>query len=142
MTVPRYGLVLMRLQVLVIYWQAVLRRLLSPDPYWSNGEFLSYFFLSHNARWPGRWVLEYEAVFTAATHAVQLAEFAIPLLLWVKKTRWWGMLLGFCLHAGVSLFAHGLGLFFLAMMMSYAAFLSTEDVDRLSRTMRRLRLAP
>ena len=136
--VSRHGLVLMRLQVVVIYWQAVLRRLLSPDPYWGDGEFLSYFMLSHHARWPGVWVLNSETFLACATHAIQFAEISIPVLLWVRKTRWWGALLGFGLHAGISIFARDLGLFFLAMMMTYLAFLRREDVEDLERHLRRL----
>jgi len=131
--VSGHGLILMRLQVLVIYWQAVLSRLGNPDPYWRNGEFMSYFLLSHHARWPGAWVHEYAGLLTGVTYAVQLAEVAIPVLLWVRKTRWWGALLGFALHAGISLFAHDLGLFLLSMMVTYVAFLRAEDVEGMRR---------
>lgn len=128
--VPRYGLVLMRLQLVVIYWQAVLARFAIEDPnYWVNGEFMSYFLLSHHARWPGTWVLEYSGLLTFATYAAQIAETTIPLLLCVRKTRWWGMLMGFLLHAGISVFARDLGLFFLTMMMTYPAFLRTGDIE-------------
>jgi hypothetical protein len=136
--VSGHGLVLMRLQVLVIYWQTVLRRFAMPDPnYWANGEFMSYFLLSHHSRWPGPWVLEYGGLLTFATYAAQAAEAAIPVLLWVKKTRWWGMLLGFSLHAGISVFARDLGLFFLAMMMTYPAFLRTGDIEAVQGRVKR-----
>jgi hypothetical protein len=134
--VPRYGLILMRLQVVVIYWQTVLARLASPDPYWKNGEFLSYFMLSHHARWPGQWVLEYGSVMVLGTYAIQMTESAIPLLLWKKKTRWWGALLGALLHAGIALFSLDLGLFCLSMLMTYLAFLRKEDVEGLERWMK------
>ena len=136
-TVPGYGLALMRIQVLVIYWQAVLARLVCPDPYWGNGEFMSYFLLSHHARWPGPWVLEYGSLLTFGTYAAQIAETTIPVLLLLKKTRWWGMLLGFFLHAGISVVARDLGLFFAAMMMTYLAFLRAEDIDRIAGWARR-----
>ena len=137
--VSGHGLVLMRLQVLVIYWQTVLRRLAMPDPnYWANGEFMSYFLLSHHARWPGPWVLEYGGLLTFATYAAQATEAAIPVLLWVKKTRWWGMLLGFSVHAGISVFARDLGLFFLAMMMTDPAFLRTGDIEAVHGRVKRL----
>ena len=129
--VSGHGLILMRLQVVVIYWQAVLARFLHPDPYWKNGEFLSYFMLSHHSRWPGRWVLEYGGLLACGTYAILLLETAVPVLLWRKKTRWWGMLLGAALHIGISLFAPDLGLFCLSMMMTYLAFLRSEDVVRL-----------
>ncbi len=131
--VSRHGLVLMRLQVLVIYWQAVIARILHPDPYWGNGEFLSYFMLSHHARWPGTWVLEYGSLMALGTYGIQISEAAIPVLLWVKKTRWWGVLLGTALHVGISVFAWDLELFCLAMMMTYFAFLRKEDVEGLER---------
>ena len=129
--VSAHGLVLMRLQVLVIYWHAELARLLSHDPYWKNGEFLSYFMLSHYARWPGRWVLQYEGLMILGTFGVQLAETAIPVLLWFRRTRWWGVLLGFALHAGISVAARGFVMFCLAMLMTYIAFLRKEDMDGL-----------
>lgn len=136
--VPAYGLVLMRLQVLVIYWQTVLARVALPDPnYWSNGEFMSYFLLSHHARWPGIWVLEYGSLLVLMTYAAQIAEVAIPVLLWVKKTRWWGILLGFSMHAGISVLARNLGLFFLTMTMTYLAFLRREDIERFGGWLRR-----
>jgi len=137
--VSRHGLVLMRLQVLVIYWQAVLARLLNPDPYWRNGEFLTYFMLSHQARWPGRWVLEYGSLLTLGTYAIQLAEVSIPVLLWVKRTRRWGALLGAALHVGISIFARDIELFCLAMMMSYLAFLRKEDLESVGRWVERLK---
>lgn len=135
--VSRHGLVLMRLQVFVIYWQAVLARLLHPEHYWVNGEFLTYFMLSHHARWPGRWILESGSLMAVGTYGILFAEIAIPVLLWVRKTRWWGFLLGTALHGGVAFFAHDLGLFCLAMMMTYLSFLRKEDVERLERFVQR-----
>ena len=135
--VPRYGLVLMRLQVVVIYWQAVLSRLVYPAPYWRNGEFLSYYMLSHHSRWPGGWVLEQGDMLTLATFGIQLSELAIPVLLWIRKTRWWGALLGAVLHAGIAVVTFDIFLFSLSMVMTYLCFLRKEDVERLERWMAR-----
>jgi hypothetical protein len=93
--------------------------------------------LSHHARWPGKWVLEFGDLLACGTHAIQLAEVAIPVLLWVRKTRWLGALFGFGLHAGICMFARGLELFFLSMLMIYLAFLRSEDIDHLERWTRR-----
>ncbi len=134
-----HGLVLMRLQVLVIYWHAVLARLISPDPYWRNGEFLSYFMLSVHARWPGRWVFEYGGLMALGTYAIQLAEVSVPVLLWAKKTRWWGALLGTALHGGIAVFGRGFSMFCVSMMMTYLAFLRQEDVENMERWMHRWR---
>lgn len=129
--VSSHGLVLMRLQVVVIYWQAVLARFRHPESYWTNGEFLSYFMLSHHSRWPGPWVLKYPDLMALGTYCVLLGEIAIPILLWVRKTRWWGILLGVTLHAGICVLADNLGLFCLSMLMTYLAFLRSEDVEKL-----------
>ncbi len=77
--VPRYGLTLMQAQLVAIYLQAVLARF--ADPYWTSGEFLSFFMLSSNARWPGLWVLNYGFVLKVSTYLVLLLELAIPVLL-------------------------------------------------------------
>ncbi len=129
--VAHYGLLLMRLQVAVVYWQTVLHRVLNADPYWLKGEFLSYFFQSHHSRFSGRWVLEHENLLHLLTYSVQLVEVAIPVLLWKRQTRGWGVLLGVLLHGGICVGARGLGLFFLTMLMSYTCFLDRTDMDRL-----------
>lgn len=136
--VAHYGLLLMRLQVLVVYWQTVLHRVVNADPYWLKGEFLSYFLLSHHARFGGLWILENENLLHLLTHGVQLVEVAIPVLLWKRRTRWWGALLGVLLHGGICVGARGLELFFLTMLMSYTCFLDRTDMDGLEGGLRRL----
>jgi hypothetical protein len=138
--VSAHGLVLMRLQVVVIYWQAVFTRIAKDDPnFWNSGEFMSYFLLSHHARWPGPWVLELGPLLALATHATQLVEVTIPVLLWVRKTRRWGALLGFCLHAGISLLTRSIEVFSLSMLMTYLAFLRAEDINELRDRLKRVR---
>lgn len=135
--VSRHGLVLMRLQVVVIYWHAVAARLLHPDPYWENGEFLSYFMLSHHMRWEGAWALQYGSALAVWTYLIQFGEAVLPVLLWAKKTRWWGALLGALLHVGIFVVARDLGMFCLAMLMGYTAFLRKEDVAAAEAWVRR-----
>jgi hypothetical protein len=140
--VPQYGLVLMRLQVLVVYWQTVLHRVLSQDPYWLKGEFLPYFLLSHQSRLPGLWVLEHQSLLALTTHLVQLTEVTIPVLLWIRKTRWWGFGLGLLLHGGICASATGLELFLLTMLMSYSCFADRSDLDTVERFLQNLRPPP
>jgi hypothetical protein len=133
--VPCYGLTLMRAQLVVIYLHAVLARW--DDPYWTSGDFLSFFLLSGNARWPGLWVLNYGFILKVATYLVLLLELAIPVLLLVRRWRWWGVAGGILLHAGISLTAYNLSLLFLSMMMLYPSFLQSEDMDWLERRIAR-----
>lgn len=128
---PCHGLTLMRLQVFVIYAQTVILKLASP--FWQNGEFMGYYLLSHMARWPSAAVLDHEGLLKLATWVALAVELAVPVLLWIRKTRWIGFALGFLLHAGISVVSHGLGLFFATMMMTYLCFLRREDMDVLAR---------
>lgn len=132
--VPCYGLTLMRMQVLVIYWQAVLARLESS--FWIKGEFMSYFLLSHNARWPGLWVVDYEFLLQVSTYLVLLVEILIPVLLMIRQWRWLGFIAGFLLHAGICVISLNLGMFFLTMMTYYLSFLRQEDIEWLERCFR------
>lgn len=129
--VPRYGLTLMQAQLVVIYVQAVLARF--ADPYWTSGEFLSFFMLSSNARWPGLWVLNYSLLLKISTYLVLLLELAIPVLLMIRRWRWYGFAAGIMLHGGISLTADNLELFFLSMLALYPSFLLPQDMDWLER---------
>ena len=129
--VPCYGLTLMRMQLTVIYLHAVLARL--DNEYWLSGEFMSFFLLSHNARWPGLWVLNYGLALKAVTFLVLLVELALPLLLMVRRWRWYGFGAGILLHAGISIMSCNLMLFFLSMVVLYLSFLQPEDMDWLER---------
>lgn len=129
--VPRHGITLMRLQVLVLYLQTVWLKLYSP--YWINGEFMSYYLLSHNARWPGLWVVDWESLLALVTWTALLVEAAIPLLLLIRRTRFVGIALGLMLHGGICILSRNLELFFLTMAMSYLPFLRSEDVQAPAR---------
>ncbi|MFC5455411.1 HTTM domain-containing protein [Prosthecobacter fluviatilis] len=134
---PCYGLTLMRVQLAVIYLQAVLARL--DNEYWMGGDFMSFFLLSHNARWPGLWVLNFGFLLKVVTYLVLLVELAIPFLLMVRRWRWYGFATGILLHAGISLMSYNLMLFFLAMLTLYLSFLQKEDMDWLERKLGRRR---
>ena len=141
-TVPRrvasYGLVLMRLQVLAIYFQTVASKLTNADPYWRNGEFLSYFLMSHFARWPATWAAEHTRLLQMGTYLALVAELAIPILLYVRRTRFYGALLGLLLHGSICVVGRNFEPFLLTMIMTYLAFLTTSDVGFLQRWTLRL----
>ena len=124
---PRYGLVLLQVQVAVIYWQAVLER--TGDRFWRNGDFLSYYLLSHHSRFAGPWVLEWEGLLRTATYLTNLAEIAIPILLWIRVTRKFGVATGAVLHLGIAAASLNIGLFSIAMLMAYVPFLGGLPAD-------------
>ncbi|MDZ4287477.1 MAG: HTTM domain-containing protein [Prosthecobacter sp.] len=131
--VARYGLVLMRLQVVVIYFQTVVSKVTNINPYWRNGEFLPYFLLSHFARWPGAWAAEHADILRLGTYLALAIEAAIPILLFVRRTRYWGALLGLLFHGLICLVSRNIEPFLIVMLMSYLAFLTGRDVDRVQK---------
>jgi len=129
--VARYGLVLMQLQVMTVYFQTVVAKLVNPNPYWRNGELIPYFLLSHFARWPDAWVAKQASLLLPLTYLALLIEVAIPVMLFVKRTRFWGALLGLLFHGFICVISHNIGPFTLVMGMTYLAFLTGSDVQRL-----------
>jgi hypothetical protein len=117
---PRYGVYLLRVQVFLIYWVAVVTRL--PDPYWRNGDFFGYYLLSDFCWFGGPWILEAGWLTKSATWGTQLAEFLIPPLLAWRRTWVAGFALGTLLHLTIAITTPHLTTFSLSMVMIYLAF--------------------
>ncbi len=122
---PRYGLVLLQVQVAVIYWQAVLARW--GDPFWRDGEFLTYFMLSHHGRFEGGWAVEWHDTLEMLTHLTILVELALPILLWLPRMRVLGIGLGVVFHLGIAAVSVNIAMFSLTMIMSYVAFVGGKS---------------
>ncbi len=127
--VPIYGLTLMRLQMAVVYLQTALLKF--ADEYWQSGEFMAYFLLSSHARWPHPNVADMSEGLGWATHLAHLTEVAIPILLFIPRTRFWGVVVGFGFHLAIAILGHGLTMFSVVMWMTYVAFLDAPTMNRL-----------
>lgn len=132
----RHGLVLTQIQLAVVYWQTVWLKV--PDAYWRSGEFFSYFMMSIYARFPSAAWARWEVVSAVLSHATLAVEMAIPLLLWRRRTRLWGIVAGIGLHVSIFAVSHIL-LFSLAVLVPYVAFLDGEDLDRWGSRLRKRR---
>lgn len=135
---PAYGLRILQWQLMLIYWVTIWLK--APDKYWREGEVISHFGVSMFARSPdpafadiGVW----DPIFTWGT---LLIELSLPLLLWKRNTRWFALALGLCFHGGIAVVGR-LGLFSLAMVPMYLAFLEREDFEGFGSVVRRLREA-
>lgn len=135
-SVPRYGLLLMQWQLAVLYWQTVWLKV--ADVSWRNGEFFSYFMLSIYSRFQGIEWADRLVLSSILTYATLVIELAIPLLLWCRKTRWLGFLLGFGLHLSILVVAK-VWLFSLTVLVPYLAFLERADLDRWQTRLREWR---
>jgi hypothetical protein len=126
--VPRYGLRLLQWQLAVVY--AVTVWLKVPDPYWRNGELMSYFMMSIFSRVATPSWAEWGRASALLTWGTLLLESAIPFLLFSTRGRRLGIACGIALHGGIAL-ASTIGMFSLCMTPYYAAFLEAADFDAL-----------
>jgi len=122
---PCYGVYLLRVQVFLIYWVAVVTRL--PDPYWRNGDFFGYYMLSDFCWFGGPWILEAGWLTKTATWGTQVVELLIPLLLAFRRTWVSGFVLGTLLHLTIAITTPYLVPFSLSMVMIYLAFVRFES---------------
>ncbi|MCB0996523.1 MAG: HTTM domain-containing protein [Acidimicrobiales bacterium] len=65
-------------------------------------------------------------------------ELALPFLLWTKRTRWAGIILGIGMHAGFD-YTMRLGFFLWAMTMGYLSFVRPDETARPLRRLAALR---
>ena len=135
-SVPRYGLRILQWQLMLVYWCTVWLK--APDPYWRQGNVMSYFWMSNFARFPTPAAANLGAVDAVLTWGTLAIEAAVPVLLWQRRTRALGFFLGFCLHFGIAISAK-LALFSVSMLPLYMAFLEKGDFDRLANGWARLR---
>jgi hypothetical protein len=124
--VPRYGLRLIQWQLAIVYAVTVWLKL--PDPYWRNGEFMSYFMMSIFSRVPSPVWAEWGRASALSSWASLLFETTIPVLLFTTRGRRLGIWCGILLHGGIAV-ASTIGMFSLCMIPLYAAFLRAEDFD-------------
>ncbi len=137
--VSRYGLRLLQWQLMLVYLCTVWLK--APDRYWRNGEVASYFGMSLFSRFPNAAFAELGALDGLLTYGTLLIETTVPALLWVRRSRWLGMLLGLSMHLGIALVGK-LGLFSLSMLPLYLAFLEDGDLTRARCALLRRRPQP
>jgi hypothetical protein len=120
----RYGLRMLQWQLMLIYVCTVWLK--APDEFWRRGEAITYFMMSMFARFPNPAFSHHAVLGGVLTYSTLLIEASLPFLLWNRRTRMLGVVLGAGLHLGIGLSAR-LALFTLAMVPLYAAFFETQD---------------
>ena len=124
--VPRYGLRLIQWQLAIVYAVTVWLKL--PDPYWRNGEFMTYFMMSIFSRTPSAVWVDWGRAMALASWGSLLLETTIPILLFTPRARRLGIWGGILLHGGIAI-ASTIGMFSLCMVPLFAAFLTAEDFE-------------
>ena len=135
-TSPRYALRCLQVQLAILYVCTVWLK--APDSYWRNGELMAYFMMSMYSRLPlAEWAF-WGRTSVLLTWGSLLTEALIPLVLFNRRFRRWGFLLGFLLHGGIAI-TSTIGMFSLSMIPLYASFITGEDVDYLVKSFNWLR---
>ena len=125
---------LIQLQVSLIYLATAWSKLRGET--WSDGTAVSYSMrLGLERIPPPAAVLDSEVLMAWASHATLVAEFAIPILIWNRRTRPYALLAGVALHLGID-FSLRIGFFSWAMLTAYLAFLEPEAVSARARALR------
>ena len=132
--VPNYGITLMRLQVLLIYWQTVIFKL--GDKYWQDGEFLTYFLMSSFARWPHERIAAWNDLLIPMTYMALLIEILLPIFLFAPRTRKLGFVIGIGFHLLIAIIGRHLWLFSATMCMTYVAFVSVGRLEAIEERVR------
>jgi hypothetical protein len=130
---PAYGLRFVQWQVLLIYLGTFWLK--APDPFWRNGEAVAYFLMSMFARFPNPTMSDIGPVGALFDYGTLFIEATVPFFLWMRRTRWLGIFLGFCLHVGIAITSK-IALFSLTMLSLYPAFLEETDFETFARVRR------
>ncbi len=131
---PCYGLTLIKWQLICIYLVTVWLKV--PDPYWRNGQLIAYFMMSLYSLFPSPWFAQAEWLSVIITYLTLAIELALPFLLLIPRSRFWGVVLGLALHIGIAVTSN-LWLFSFAMLMMYPAFVSSADLKAWTNSFRK-----
>ncbi len=72
------------------------------------------------------------------SYGVLCIELSFPILVFVRSTRWFALLLGICLHLGIDLLM-SIRLFSLTMYFGYLSYIRPEEWMALGRIVRKWR---
>jgi hypothetical protein len=130
---PQYGLLLIQLEIVLMYIQTLWYKV--GDPYWRNGELATYFLMGTYSVVQEPLLLNLPRVSVFLTHLTLFLEVLAPAFLCFARTRLWGFVCGYTLHFAI--FFSEVPIFSLVCLMSYWAFVSGDDLDRLQAWFKR-----
>ncbi len=128
-TMPVWGLRLFQFQLTAIYVATVFKKW--PGDTWQDGEAALWALqLVRLERFPVPDLIASSAAMgKAMTWGALGLEILLPVLLWIPRTRRWGIFLGVGMHASFA-YAMRLGVFSVAMTVNYLSFLDAELIRK------------
>jgi hypothetical protein len=127
---PQYGLVLMRIQLAVIYFDSAWSKV--NDEYWRSGQLIPYYMMSIYARYPNTAWADQLLLGCLMTWGSLAIEIALPALILLPRTRRLALWLGVALHLGIAA-TSTLSLFSWTILAAYVSLLTQQDMDWLSK---------
>jgi predicted DCC family thiol-disulfide oxidoreductase YuxK len=118
---------MIQIQTALVYFSAFCWKTLGSD--WRDGTALYYTTrLVQFQRFPTP-TLENGLVLRLATWSTLFIEFAVGVLVWVRRVRYWVLLLGVCLHLAIE-YSMNIPLFQWIAMAGYVTFIDPGDLSR------------
>ena len=119
---------LIQLQLAFLYFYAFVWKMMGPM--WISGIALYYTSrLPEFFRFPLPYVFEHMWTIKLATWSTLVVEFSLGVLVWVRELRYWVLLGGVLLHAGID-YTMNIPMFGFTMVTAYVTFVAPEDLQR------------
>jgi hypothetical protein len=133
-TAPLWIVRLVQIQLTVIYPATVIAKL--DGDTWREGTAALYALGLRDFErfWLPAFARENLVLGNLMTWSTIAAELSLPFLLWTKRTRWAGIIVGMLLHGGFD-YTMRLGFFFPAMIIAYLSFIRPDEMERALRWM-------
>jgi len=119
--VSSHGLKMIQWQMFVMYVSTFLSKI--PNEAWQSGEMISYFMLSRFSNFSYAWMADLGLIGALLTYGTLAIELCVCPLLWCRKTRRLGFILGWGMHGTMAIIST-LPVIQLMTMVGYLAFLS------------------
>jgi hypothetical protein len=118
-----------QIQVALIYLVTGLKKLQTTP--WQDGSAVYYAVYVGNVfkGKPAPWIVHHHGLMAFMNYATLAIELTVPLMLFVRSLRFWGMGAAFLMHTGIDVFM-SIRFFSLAMYVGFLAFIDASDWDR------------
>ncbi len=129
--VPGWPQRMMQVQISLAYFYAFLCKIIGPQ--WQQG--VAAYYASHLVefqKFPLLGIADQAPIYQFLTYYTLFVEFAMATLVWIKPLRYWILLAGLLMHAGID-WTMNLPCFEWLFVSSYIVFIEPQDLQRLMK---------
>lgn len=130
---------LIQIEITLLYMQYFVTKIV--DSYWLDGTAVYYVLVSSELeRFPVFFDRQNIWISRFLTYSTLVAEFALCTLIWVKKFRYWVLLIGVLLHLGLE-YCLNIPIFQHVILASYILFIDEKDLAKALKWLTQVRFA-